>query len=98
MTINTKFNIWESAYLIYENKIEEVNVESIMIRVKKNDVNQKKEVIAYVDYNVREPGKVSGNISEKDLFKTKKEAVREMIKKIGYEVSEDDLIETTKET
>ena len=87
MTINKKFNIGESAYLLFGNVIREVKVGLIRIMVEGNE--------EHIDicYSVYAPNKDNSWVDEKDLFKTYKEAIQELIKQMGYEISVNDLKE-----
>ena len=91
MDIRTKFNVCECVYLVYRGNIEEVEIEEIITVSEK--VNGMTKVSTAIHYKVGLPDKIEGTFNEADLLKTKKAAVRELIKKNGYAISEDDLIE-----
>ena len=85
MTINKKFKIGESAYILLGNVIREVKVGLIRIIVEGNE----EHIDIY--YSVYAPNKDNSWVNEKDLFKTYKEAIQELIKQMGYEISVNDL-------
>jgi len=91
MDIRTKFNVCEYVYLIYRGKIEKVEIEEVVTVSGK--VNGMTHVSTDVHYKVELPGKTKDTFDEAALHKTKKAAVRELVRKYGYGVSEADLFE-----
>ena len=87
MTINKKFKVGESAYILFGNEIREVKVGLIKIMVEGNE----EHVDIY--YSVYAPNKDNSWVNEKELYKTKKEAMHELIRQMGFDVSENDLKE-----
>ena len=86
MTINTKFNIKECVYIILGSKVKHVVVYDIEISVE-DDTN------TIISYLVIEDGAYDRRVDEGNMYKTKKEAVLEMVRQSGYEIFEDDLKE-----
>lgn len=68
MTIKTKFDLGDKAFVIYNNKIFEVIITSI-------EVFAKDATDIYTDYNIRFPSGGEVKIAESHLFNTKQELI-----------------------
>lgn len=84
MVIDTKFNAGDTAYIIASNKVIEVAVREILIRAEEE---------AKIKYTISVPGTKDKNYEEDRLYRTKKEAIQEMVRQSGFEISENDLKE-----
>ena len=92
MNIETKFNVNEEVYMIIGSKLVVGTVEEIVVVTFGNPHTMLNAGMT-IHYNVGRPNKVPTRVEEKNLFKTKKGAMQELVKRNGYEVSEDNLIE-----
>lgn len=83
MTIVTNFNIGEYAYFMHENRIKQATVKKIWTET------EEKTKIKYSILGLD----TCEIVYESDLYKTKKEAMHELIRQMGFDVSENDLKE-----
>ena len=93
MNITTKFNAAERAFMLHKGEVLDASIVCVVVVSTCEKVNGAIEVSASVHYDIDAKRKVHRGISENKLYKTKKEAVREMIRQTGYKISEDALIE-----
>ena len=76
MEAKTKFNISEYLYTIHENRIVEVKVEEIKIVITEHFDN-----IFYKVFSFEHDMKETFTVGEYDLFKTKEELIKELIRR-----------------
>jgi hypothetical protein len=74
MTIETKFNIKDHAYVIIENKVKYVDICNIIINVDYNFNTTIQYNIEYWSYNKR----IQNYVDEKYLFPTKEELIKSL--------------------
>ena len=92
MNIETKFNGGEEVYMIIGSSLVKGTVEEIAVATF-GDARTMLNASMTIHYNIGRPDKGPTRVEEKNLFKTKKGAMQELVKRNGYEVSEDNLIE-----
>lgn len=78
MTIESKYNIGDTVYIIYENKIQQVLITRITININpKTTFYNPKDIRTTVLYSTKKLNSGNwtdfGSIPEKDIFKTKEE-------------------------
>ena len=92
MDFKTKFDINERVYMLWGKDILEGNVKEILVsaRPRGSGVGS---AYKHTVYAIQAEDKLHRGIKQSILFKTKELAIQELIREIGYEVSEDDLKE-----
>ena len=93
MTITTKYDINQEVFIIEKGKILEGRVYRIEPRVKGDGDMYIANITCYILYDIDCNGEIYRGINEKNICKTKKEAICGMVQQNGYVVPEDCLIE-----
>ena len=91
MDIETKFNQGEEVFMPKQNEVLTRKIQKIHVIVASTGNADEINTVVYYDMYGQHEGNELKNVNESNLFKTKKAAARQVIKNMGYYVSEEDM-------